>query len=841
MDWTDTRAFCGKPHNVCSWDERMPSTSAGRPPSPQEAPPGRSTSLLSRIKAPFGSKTRNIAEFYVRPDDPHRQYSPGDVISGSVILKVLKPLRVTHVVVCLHGFVQVYKTPNHPGESYRAYTGSSTPGKTNRAGYFGNGFASLFQDEVILCGEGRLGEGTYQFGYELVFPRDRLPSSIDVSSRNPGFADSANQLMQFERGTISYMITSTLTKPTTISPTQICDRKVQLTEDFDIATLRSPKPRVITLEPLTKRGRAKHMAKKRAAVPETDSNAQGSNPQEASTGQRSQNAGGSQVDGEQPMSPAPSETSFDSCLSSCGTGSAMDSVSQSAITNGSSKAGHHHHSSPHSQQPISSTIELQRQGFLRGDTIQLRIFVQHRKLVKSLHGVIITLYRQARVDMHPALPIVGKEGQDKSEDYYPKSKTGLGGLSLSSAGSSHVFRKDLSQSFASLIINPDTLTADVKAAVRVPEEAFPTISSVPGGMISFKYYVEVVLDLHGKLSGLDRLFPSSGMSTGYGPQAANSAVDNANGPMFSAWGGHLIDTQEIRREKGIVSCVSEVVIGTRDSQRKPGQRAQTNPHQMEQLGTVQGAHSNDPSAVSQPTNPHDSHQSTDNYTDYGYAYDADTYGEGYHYEEYPYDQDYGGVPPFQPDSQSTLYAPPPMHSIPLPDMAEEEQLPEKERLRRAEARLLPSQPPDADEPESSVTARNFAPSAPLLADHHVSAAPAPRASSHNVPPSAPTPIDDSERRPSAAPAYTGPSDPHQPSTDDKQELHRRRLEMERSAPGDELEQVEASGPSEPSEEGHEAEAGAEAPSAPAFLDDDAHVIGTGNAGDIFLALPRYER
>jgi arrestin-related trafficking adapter 9 len=158
----------------------MPSPSTGRPPSPQSPSPARNTSFLSKIKAPFATKARNIEEYYVQPDDPHRQYSPGDVITGNVILKVLKPLRVTHIVVCLHGFVQVYKSPNNPGDSYRAYTGTSTPGKTNKTGYFGNGFASLFMDEVVLCGEGRLGEGTYQFGFELIFPRDRLPSSIDV-------------------------------------------------------------------------------------------------------------------------------------------------------------------------------------------------------------------------------------------------------------------------------------------------------------------------------------------------------------------------------------------------------------------------------------------------------------------------------------------------------------------------------------------------------------------------------------------------------------------------------------------------------------------------------------
>lgn len=152
-------------------------------PSPSPSPaPGSARSLLSRFKSPFGSKARHISEFYIKPDDPHRQYSPGDLITGSVVLKVVKPIRVTHIVVSLHGYVQVYKNPNSPGDGYRSHYSAIATGKGSRiGGYFGNGFASLFEDEVVLCGEGRLGEGTYQFNFELEFPTKGLPSSIDVS------------------------------------------------------------------------------------------------------------------------------------------------------------------------------------------------------------------------------------------------------------------------------------------------------------------------------------------------------------------------------------------------------------------------------------------------------------------------------------------------------------------------------------------------------------------------------------------------------------------------------------------------------------------------------------
>jgi hypothetical protein len=141
-----------------------------------------SRSLLSRLRAPLQSKTRNFTDFHIQPDDPHRQYAPGDLISGSVIVKVTKPLRITHLVISLHGYAQVFKNPNTPGDAYKNYSATVGSGKGKKTGsYFGNGFVSLFEDEAVLCGEGRLGEGVYHFNFELEFPSKGLPSSIEVS------------------------------------------------------------------------------------------------------------------------------------------------------------------------------------------------------------------------------------------------------------------------------------------------------------------------------------------------------------------------------------------------------------------------------------------------------------------------------------------------------------------------------------------------------------------------------------------------------------------------------------------------------------------------------------
>ncbi|KAF2710472.1 hypothetical protein K504DRAFT_476430 [Pleomassaria siparia CBS 279.74] len=818
-----------------------------------------SRSLLSRLKSPLQSKTRNFTDFYIQPDDPHRQYAPGDIISGSVVIKILKPLRITHLVISLHGYAQVFKNPNSPGDAYKSYSNTVGSGKGKKNGsYFGNGFASLFEDEVVLCGEGRLKEGLFHFNFELEFPSKGLPSSID-----------------FERGTISYMLTSTLTRPTTISPTTSCDTKVFLMDIIDIAP------------PISRRSRPKTARKRPNNTADT---AQGPDiPDTTRNGRVSElNSVAEESDG--PGSPAPSDVSFESHVSSgnaSGTEYGIRSVN--TTTDGASQSGTRN---TFKGKTITATIRVQKGGFLRGDQVPIKISVSHTKHVRSLKGIIITLYRQARVDMHPALPVApnSKGDKTKSEDYYPKSRTGLGGLSLSSAGSSHLFRKDLSQSFAPLFVDPRTLTSEVKCAVRVPDEAFPSISNVPGAMISFKYFVEVVVDIQGKLSGLDRVFPNAGLVS-VGNTASLGQAEDAAGSTFSTWGGNFADTDALRREKGVISCVFEVVIGTKDSERNGKKKQQVKDAQPElhdlHFGLNDGAY---PEGSSEQ--------------DY-YDYDQD----GQYYDHYAYDGAYEGgyydAPGYQ-DSEAAQSA----YHHPPTDPEAGAGLSEKEQLRRAEARLLPSQPPRVSGPSGpsspSAVQGGIPASAPILSDDDDPNPPYFPSSSSSQPPPPPfaappkpshiptmpsiqrrptndvtrlidtgssltinanpqqsstssTPNDVSEatgvkplpRLPSPSPAvpgYFASSSSHVQPTDDKQEMQRRRLAMEASAPPEEGHDdddtlTHAPSASSPIQRQHSNLA----PSAPMLDEDDEDLIGAvragrGNPGKrVSEALPVYQR
>lgn len=78
----------------------------------------------------------------------------------------------------LRGFVRVYKSPNAANEPI---TIDSASEGVSQFRFLGNGAASLFRDEQVLAADGRLEAGKYQFNFELMFPADGLPSSIEVS------------------------------------------------------------------------------------------------------------------------------------------------------------------------------------------------------------------------------------------------------------------------------------------------------------------------------------------------------------------------------------------------------------------------------------------------------------------------------------------------------------------------------------------------------------------------------------------------------------------------------------------------------------------------------------
>jgi hypothetical protein len=638
---------------------------------------------------------------------------------------------------------------------------------------------------------------------------------------------------------------------------------VELVEKLDIGPLAPPRSRTIYLEPISKRpkkkakpvaGSEKSPVAVDTAVPASDLDSTRAN--ENST-EGSLSVIGEELqheptgnDSQRPQSDVRSVSSESAVSGS--TGRSRGGDANQAVTIAASLGGKKGPAAK--ERTITATVELLKGGCLPGDVVPIKISVQHIRQIKSLHGVIVTLYRLGRIDSAPPLLFKDLSESDarrlEKEEYYPKSKTGLGGLSLTSAGSCSVFRKDLSQAFAPLIIDPGTLTASLTASVRVPPDVFPTIKGVPYEMISFKYQIEVIVDLGGKLAGQLQSIKSPGarMSPVAGPLGAAGSPYDGGTASLAAWGTNIIDTDRLRRQKGVICVIFEVVVGTTDTSRargkepmRPEPSVYTVP--VQEPGTGEGTRTE---KQPWPTAP----------------YEDDGYPPGDYPHEYAPSPHAQLPDPYPPWDDALPQPHPAPHYIPPPDLQDESNLTEKERIRRAEQRLLPSQPPEA--PPVAGPSNSHLSNGENIYDAD-DPLPTPIAGPSHDPGMADATQQDALDAPSAPSLEELSHGAETRPTEDKQELERRRLLAEASAPpevpddydtGGGSSSVMPSAPSAPPLAGPSAPPDDFQPSAPVLLEDEEayglhYSYGTAVAesssaaqaglGGTAEPLPRYER
>ncbi|KAG5356303.1 pH-response regulator protein palF/RIM8 [Yarrowia sp. B02] len=213
---------------------------------------------------------------------------------------------------------------------------------------------------------------------------------------------------------------------------------------------------------------------------------------------------------------------------------------------------------------ITTTLEVGRGGYLRGESFPVKISIQHVKSVKCLRGLVVTLCRFSKVTCN---------------DDEPQS-----------------FRKDLSQTVSPLYTDPVTFASTVSTTLRIPPDVFPTTKG--HGLVSFNYCVEVVIDLAGKWDlEEDR--------TGF------------------------LHTDRLKRNKGVVSLWTEVIIGTdRRRYRSDSHVTNSNNHvtashnhnnHVHSPGHVNFGHVPSPSGSSSHNNHHASQSSSPgNHSTYSY-------------------------------------------------------------------------------------------------------------------------------------------------------------------------------------------------------------------------------
>lgn len=615
------------------------------------------------------------------------------------------------------------------------------------------------------------------------------------------------------------MVTATVTRPVAISPTMYKIHKVKFEDRIDIESMYTPKSRAIYLEPLNRRGKVKKV-KQSSSVNTQDSTA--SNPLSRQETGNSRSTRSSPPIQKPPLSPAPSEETVETRESTSTRSFHIVEQVTSSQRKKSDNSEPRSSTTSTSAHTISATTEITQHGALPGDTVPVRVKIEHTKAARGV--VISTLYRQGRIDMLPALPVInrGKDKKPEYEDVYPKSRTGLGGLYFTNGTPNMVFRKDLTQTSTMMIVDPRTKTADVKFNVRVPDEAFPTMDNIPGGLISFTYHIEVVIDLTGKLSET-RLLPSL---TSTGPSFTKAAEAPPN-QLTTDWASNILDTAPLRRTKNVASFELPLIIGTDDTNRH------NRIYEMQSQRADRSSNGKQPASQGGDNLEQYWHENGQDGYDQYYGYEGHEGYEDEWYDEYgqPYDPTWHSRYQAQYHDPATNgnYQPHanPEYQVPPPDV--EEELDEKSRMRRHEELLLPSQPPTAE--SSSRRDQEFAPSAPVL-----------DAESSQRPYSPQSSIPITISRASARSADTVIADPLTPPpslpeddvrnpTEDKQELERRRLLAQTSAPPSEDDN--RAGPSS----SHHAAA---IPSAPVINEEDEYLSQTlrqeGNE-----ALPEYQR
>ncbi|KAF3309728.1 ph-response sensor protein [Orbilia oligospora] len=645
--------------------------SSRSPSSPTQTPGPTATttttttsSTLSQLKP----SRRAINDFYIKLDYPHRRYKPGEHITGSIVLTTSRATRITHLTLTLGGSVMVYphdRRGHKWGEdvvkdvTYRdnkMIRGCRSRGTTIEGRHSGRGVV-LFEEEQVVVGEGRLGAGGLEVGFVIEFPSKGGINSLD-----------------FERGAITYLLTATLTRPTTIHTVSTCTAEIKFSENIDVSMFSPPKPLTISIEPQRPLRRLKSSGSSNDSTTYIQTLHQ---PPNLSP----------------PLSPSLPKTPSNN------TPSLPPSPTVSA--------------QPH---PMA-TIELLRPACLPGESIPIRITVSHNRPLKSMSGVITTLSRQCRLDTLP-----------------PADKV-LTASSLSFSKSCvSTFRKDLNQSITALIVDPRSLTTVIKTSVRIPGDAFPTISKVPQGVLEFTYFVEVVVDLGGKLASRNGV--------------GDVIMDGSTGEdlkRIQAEG--IMETDRIRREKGVISCTFEVVVGTIDT----GKRRRRKDEKLKETST---APTSTPSHTSSgDTNSEESRTERDAERDQTVAQvmnflDAPEY-QNSSTRSSPSNLSTTPPPPIQP---------PPMIPPTLPSASDEKAL-----ARLAEEQLLPSAPPLPGQ-------SNEASAPPLHPYDEEDLYFVPESSAHGA----------------AAPAYERPgSATPQPASQpqgDKGELERQRLLNEASAP-----------------------------------------------------------
>lgn len=464
--------------------------------------PSRSNSERS-FSNPFKLEGINlINDFYIELDEPHRVWSPGEIVTGVAVLDLKKNITDINIMLTLMGLIKIKS--GQPTGSVRRKPHILFRHTSVIYGYDHNEVSQREHCDEATIG---LSKGEHRFPFSVKLPKKNIFTSIS-----------------FEKGSISYSLRASINHNQSGSPSTSKNSSPasQISSSGESILMPSPKNSI-------------HYCEKNLNIIVPINVAKIPKPQ---------------------TKHAYLKVSDKKLLKTISSTSTINSNTTQSTNNSdnSTESGSNFHLQLNKDQAlVKLSVDMEQSGYLRGETIPIKIRVSHYKPIQSSCGLIVTLIRLCRVDNGPETPL-------------------------------HSFRKDLCQVITPLYIDPQTLTAEVSTTLKVPVDSFPTI--VGTGLVTFQYYIEVLANVTNKN------FMKNNAS-----QKQNASQKFSHSIMFDLGQQHdhlimsengMVNVDNIKRGKNMLGLNTEVIVGTERVKRNRKKSPVSQLKQQEGVGDSQG-------------------------------------------------------------------------------------------------------------------------------------------------------------------------------------------------------------------------------------------------------------
>mmetsp|Transcript_3283 Transcript_3283/g.3667 ORF Transcript_3283/g.3667 Transcript_3283/m.3667 type:complete len:783 (+) Transcript_3283:333-2681(+) len=612
----------------------------------------------------------SVDEFYILLGDPHRSWLPGDEVSGQIIFISKKDLANIVITLSLIGSVKINASSHsklRPVKELLFHHTIKIYGDEN-SGNNNNDNLEEFSNGLF--------KGEHRFPFIVKLPNKRVFTSIDFgkgsikyslkaavgnasSFANDSPADSP--LSDSNNGNNNTMKNNFILKTKSLNfhnSVYTSEKIITLINPIDVSKLPRSKPkRLIIKDP--------RLSKK---LSRTQSSTSTLNTINTFNTLSSNNSDTTTTNGE-----------FHSNSNTPG-----NSVSHS---NSNSPLNGPDNIRP---QVIKIALEIPERGFLRGELIPIKLNINHTRKIQDLNGIIVTFVRVCRLSN-------GHENMAES------------------------FRKDLQQLVVPLYVDPNTFQSEINTSLRVPADAFPTISGCP--LVSFQYFIEVLINLSGKSLVLD----SSNHRKPSTDEANHSLLENpsndmkykfnfnSNAAMNHSERSGFINTDKFKRMKKFLLLTTEVIIGTNRLNERLAYTSNEQSNELfnENLNSTSPTSRKSSSVSGSNDSPllfnqigstppsQQSHQQPTSFNPLPEALPANQFSTPPYFEsqqDSPLNVAETPIPGYEEASNNYHHD----SSLVPVQMPTNQYLSEKEQMRAREASLLPSAPPldDAEETET---------------------------------------------------------------------------------------------------------------------------------------------